>query len=98
MTDPRFKGAGSGFGRAIATRFVAEGAKVLISDVNEAGAEETAKAIGKSDHTHVLKFDVTSQADWKAATAEVEKRFGKLDILVNNAGWAYKNKVGASMS
>lgn len=86
-------GAGSGFGRAIATRFASEGCKVLVSDVNVQGAQETAEMINKPDLTHVLQFDVTSQPAWTSAVKEVESRFkGPLSILVNNAGWAYKNR------
>ncbi|CAF9928644.1 MAG: hypothetical protein GOMPHAMPRED_005192 [Gomphillus americanus] len=85
-------GAGSGFGRAIATRFVQEGAKVLVSDVNESAARETASKIGRDENTFVLKFDVTREEDWREVVSEVEKKWGVLDILVNNAGWAYKNR------
>jgi len=85
-------GAGSGFGRAIATRFAREGARVVVSDINEAGAQKTVEAISDKNAVFAHKFDVTSQEQWKSTVTEIEQRWGKLDILVNNAGWSYKNK------
>ncbi len=77
-------GAGSGLGAAIATRFAAEGAKVLVSDVDIEAAGWTAQAISES--AVPLRLDVCKPEDWAEATALAEKRFGGLNILVNNAG------------
>jgi NAD(P)-dependent dehydrogenase (short-subunit alcohol dehydrogenase family) len=71
-----------GIGRAIVDRFVAEGALVLVGDLDEHCEIET-------DHGgRVLyrRLDVTSDADWRAALTATEQAFGPLDILVNNAG------------
>lgn len=79
-------GAAQGLGAAMAATFVAEGARVLLTDVNEAGARAQAAALG--DAASALRHDVTSEHDWRGALAEVEARFGGLHILVNNAGIA----------
>jgi len=80
-------GAGSGMGAAIATLFAAEGAAVVIADVFDEGATDTANAIteagGRATFVHT---DVTSEADWAAAVGAAEASYGRLDILVNNAG------------
>lgn len=83
-------GAASGFGRGIAERFAAEGAKVLIADLNEAGARDVSDAIG--DAATFIKCDVTRKADVEAMVAAAVERFGGLDILVNNAGYTHKNQ------
>ena len=80
-------GSGSGIGAAIARRLAAEGAAILITDVqDETGrrvADEIADGGGQSAYAHL---DVTSEADWEAAVALALSDFGRLDILVNNAG------------
>jgi 3-oxoacyl-[acyl-carrier protein] reductase len=79
-------GAGQGIGRAIAVRFAAEGAKVVVSDINRPAAEAVAEEIGKS-----ARLDITDTADdaqVKAAVAGAIAAFGRLDIMVNNAGVA----------
>ena len=77
-------GAARGQGAAEARRFVAEGAKVAITDVLDApGAALAAELGGAAFYRHL---DVTSEADWTAAVAETVDRFGRLDVLVNNAG------------
>jgi NAD(P)-dependent dehydrogenase (short-subunit alcohol dehydrogenase family) len=73
-------GVGSGLGRAIATEFAAEGAKVLGCDVNEAAGAETMREIGDFRRT-----DVSREADVEALVADAVDRFGKLDVMVNNA-------------
>ena len=78
-------GAASGLGRAIATRFVAAGAKVAIADLDYEVAEATAKAIS-SGKTMVLAMDVTSEASVNAGVAKVAEAWGHIDILVSNAG------------
>ncbi|MGE4323417.1 MAG: glucose 1-dehydrogenase [Sphingobium sp.] len=76
-------GAASGMGAAQARLFIAEGARVLLTDIQEGGAA-LAEELGP-DAAFCL-HDVTRQADWEKAVALAESRFGGLDILVNNAG------------
>jgi D-sorbitol dehydrogenase (acceptor) len=77
-------GAARGIGRAIAVRYVAEGAKVALADLDEAGAKTAAAEIGPD--AMGLRLDVTRQEEIDAAIAAVVERHGRLDILVNNAG------------
>jgi NAD(P)-dependent dehydrogenase (short-subunit alcohol dehydrogenase family) len=79
-------GGGSGIGRAIAMRFAAEGAKVVVSDVNPGAADDVATAIGASAKS--LQTDVTLEDDVKGAVDSAIQWFGGLDVLVNNAGIA----------
>ena len=81
-------GAGSGLGRAMALRFVAEGASVLVADINEAGARATVEAMGEVAATHgaFRRVDVTDEEDCAAAVAEVIERWGQLDVMIANAG------------
>jgi 3-oxoacyl-[acyl-carrier protein] reductase len=83
-------GGAQGFGRAIAERFVASGAKVAIWDHDQPLAEKTAKAIGEA--VIALQVDVTDVAAVDHARDATLKAFGKIDILVNNAGIAGVNK------
>ncbi|MBE0623323.1 MAG: SDR family oxidoreductase [Burkholderiales bacterium] len=86
-------GAASGFGEAIAQRFAAEGAKVIVDDINAAGGERVAEEIRKAGGTaQFVKADVTRGADWAALVATTQAKFGRLDIVVNNAGWTHRNK------
>lgn len=78
-------GAGTGIGRAVAQRFAAEGAQVLILGRTEKTLRETASADGKI--TYVVA-DIEKDADINKVVSEIKTRFGRLDILVNNAGWA----------
>ncbi|RBP17668.1 D-sorbitol dehydrogenase (acceptor) [Roseiarcus fermentans] len=77
-------GAARGIGRAIADRYVAEGAKVVIADINEDGAKAAAAALGPN--ALGLEFDITRQESIDATIAATVAHFGRLDILVNNAG------------
>ncbi len=87
-------GAAQGLGAAMAQRFIEEGARVLFTDINAAGAAEQAAKYG--EHAASIRHDVTSIDDWEAALAEVEARFGGLHILVNNAGIAAGSTVEAT--
>jgi 2-hydroxycyclohexanecarboxyl-CoA dehydrogenase len=78
-------GAGRGIGRGIVEKLAAEGAKVVVSDVDEESARETAGAIG--GESVGLRADVTSKESVEAMVEEVVDRFGRVDVLVNNAGW-----------
>lgn len=76
-------GAASGQGAAEARLFAAEGARVVVTDLSEAGAAVAAE-LGANGH--FARHDVAEQADWARVVRETEERFGKIDILVNNAG------------
>ncbi|KAF1939729.1 oxidoreductase ucpA [Clathrospora elynae] len=83
-------GAGSGFGAGISKGMAAEGARVLVCDINESGGQATVATNPESLAFH--KMDVTKSADWQSTVAAVKEKWGKCDILVNNAGWSYTNK------
>jgi 2-hydroxycyclohexanecarboxyl-CoA dehydrogenase len=82
-------GAGRGIGRGIAEKLAALGARVVVSDIDEGSARETARAIG--GQSVGLRADVTSKESVEAMVEEVMNHFGRVDVLVNNAGW---DKVG----
>lgn len=77
-------GGASGMGRADAMLLAAEGAKVVVADLNEAEGQAVAEAIG--DSALFLRLDVTDEEGWKSVIASTLDAFGRLDILVNNAG------------
>ena len=73
-------GGASGLGEAIARRYVAEGARVIIADIDLTAGQALARSLGQA--ASFVKLDVSLAADWAAALAAVDQ----LDILVNNAG------------
>ena len=73
-------GGASGLGEAIAQRYVAEGARVIIADIDLVAGQALAQSLGQA--ASFVKLDVSLAADWAAALAAVDQ----LDILVNNAG------------
>jgi D-sorbitol dehydrogenase (acceptor) len=77
-------GGARGIGRAIATRYVAEGARVAIADINDAEAQSVAEQIGGG--AFGVALNVTNEASIDAMVASVVERAGRIDILVNNAG------------
>jgi 3-oxoacyl-[acyl-carrier protein] reductase len=77
-------GAASGFGAGIATQFVAEGARVVIADLNGDGAQALASRLGAA--TLAVRADVSSDADVKALAEAATAFGGRVDIVVNNAG------------
>ena len=82
-------GAGSGIGRAIATLFAQEGARVVANDLKDTAARETVEALGAAGSgARAIQADVADSAQVRAMFAEVEREFGSLDVLVNNAGIA----------
>jgi 3-oxoacyl-[acyl-carrier protein] reductase len=83
-------GAASGFGAEMARQFAAQGARVLIADIQEGPAHEVAAGIGPQ--ACAVRCDVTIRADIDAAVARARAQFGHLDIVVNNAGWTHRNK------
>ncbi|GAP89899.1 putative 3-oxoacyl-[acyl-carrier protein] reductase [Rosellinia necatrix] len=81
-------GGASGFGKGIATKFVEEGAHVLIADLSDEAGRGVAEALGCA----FAAADVTRRADWERLLGEAVARFGTLDVVINNAGAAYANK------
>ncbi|MDX2171193.1 MAG: SDR family NAD(P)-dependent oxidoreductase, partial [Deltaproteobacteria bacterium] len=83
-------GGGNGIGRATALRFLAEGAAVVIADLNRAAAEETLELARQAGHQriHFVPTDVTREAEVAAAIDAAPQRFGRLDCVFNNAGIA----------
>jgi len=79
-------GAGSGIGRATAALLAAEGATVIVSDINRAGGLETVQQIGGK--ARFEEHDTAQEADWKRIIDGILAREGKLNGLVNNAGIA----------
>ncbi|MEE2804695.1 MAG: SDR family oxidoreductase [Pseudomonadota bacterium] len=79
-------GGASGFGEAIAERFVESGARVLIVDINESNGSRVAERLGGS--VDYCRADVSVEAEVIAAVEQASRRFGRLDIVVNNAGVA----------
>ena len=77
-------GGGSGFGAGICAKFVAEGARVLVADINAQAAQDVAATLGAA--AHGLRVDVASAADVRLMMDTAEQRWGRIDILVNNAG------------
>ena len=75
-------GAARGIGAAIARRFTAEGAGVVLTDADEGGASRLAEELGATSHAH----DVTSEAAWEEVTRAAMETHGRIDVLVNNAG------------
>lgn len=78
-------GAGAGIGRAVAARFVAEGARVVAGDIDEAALDKLRGELG-AEHVETVRCDVTVEADVEALVARAVVRFGGLDVAVANAG------------
>ena len=78
-------GGGQGIGQAIARKLAAEGATVVVTDLDEASAKETADALPGAV---AIRADVTDRQGVQAMVSRVVEQFGHVDVLVNNAGWA----------
>ena len=80
-------GAGSGIGRESALLFAAEGAAIVVVDVNEPGSRETVAMVeAKGGKAVFVRADVSKSADCAKMVETAEKQFGKLNVLFNNAG------------
>ncbi|MCB1971903.1 MAG: glucose 1-dehydrogenase [Geminicoccaceae bacterium] len=83
-------GAASGFGKGIAERFAAEGAKVALFDLNGDGAASVAASIGGAASAHTC--DVADRNSVNDAVAAARETLGRIDIVVNNAGTSHRNR------
>jgi NAD(P)-dependent dehydrogenase (short-subunit alcohol dehydrogenase family) len=87
-------GAGAGIGRAIARAFGSEGAKVVVGDIDEAGAIETADMITHAAGSSLaVTVDVANPESVRYLASETLAHFGKVDVLMNNAGIQVNKKV-----
>ena len=80
-------GGGSGFGAGIVRKFIAEGAQVVVADINLQAALDIAAVAGPA--ARALRVDVTHATDVRTMIEAAELHFGRLDILVNNAGMGH---------
>ncbi|RUP34738.1 MAG: SDR family oxidoreductase [Curvibacter sp.] len=86
-------GAGNGIGEGIAKRLAAEGAQVLVNDINEAGGQRVvAEITAAGGKAAFFKADVTRSDEVKALVDGAVRLYGKLDAIVNNAGWTHRNR------
>ena len=86
-------GAGSGFGEGIARRFAAEGAQVVVADINEAGGRRVVAEIGAAGGEAVFaQVDVANNASVGALLGATLTAYGGVDIVVNNAGITHRNR------
>lgn len=83
-------GAGSGIGRALALDFAGRGAKLALSDINEAGLAETVAQVGEVApvDVHTSRLDVADRAAFEAYAGAVLDHFGGVNVVINNAGVA----------
>ncbi|MEO0915837.1 MAG: SDR family oxidoreductase [Pseudomonadota bacterium] len=81
-------GGASGFGRGIAQRFAAEGARVTVLDIDTAGGDAVAAELGG----HFVPADVSDARDVEHGFAKAVEAMGRIDIVVNNAGWSHRNQ------
>jgi 3-oxoacyl-[acyl-carrier protein] reductase len=86
-------GGGSGFGEGIARRFAAEGARVLVNDLNADGGERVAAGIRQQGgEARFARGDVSKAADVRTMVRAALDAFGRVDIVVNNAGTTHRNR------
>jgi 3-hydroxybutyrate dehydrogenase len=79
-------GAASGIGKEIARTYAREGAKVVIADLNQQGADAAAQELGGAGHAIGVAMDVTNEQQVDAGIAKALAAFGRIDVLVSNAG------------
>lgn len=84
-------GGAQGMGELHAKKAIAEGAKVVITDINDELGQKTANSLG--DDALFIKHDVSKEADWNHVIQEVMNKWNRIDVLVNNAGITYNKTI-----
>ncbi len=86
-------GAGGGIGEGIAHRLAAEGAAVIVNDINPTlGEKVTAAITAAGGRARFAAADVTQGPDWARLVQAAQDFGGRLDVVVNNAGWTHRNR------
>ncbi len=86
-------GAGSGIGEGIARRLAAEGARVVVNDLNAEAGQRVVQAIqAGGGEAAFVQGDVTRSDDVRALVSAALRLHGRLDVVVNNAGWTHRNR------
>lgn len=86
-------GAGSGIGEGIARRLAAEGARLIVNDIDAAKGEAVAASIrATGGEAQFIQADMTRSADIQALVAGTLQHYGRLDVFINNAGWTHRNR------
>lgn len=92
-------GAGGGIGEGIARRLAAEGARVIVNDIDvKQGERVVAAIIADGGTASFFAADVTRSDDVRALVAAAAARHGGLDVMVNNAGWTHRNRPALEVS
>ncbi|WP_053027551.1 glucose 1-dehydrogenase [Staphylococcus haemolyticus] len=84
-------GGAQGMGKLHAKKAIAEGAKVVITDINDELGQKTANSLG--DDVLFIKHDVSKETDWNHVVQEVMNKWNRIDVLVNNAGITYNKTI-----
>lgn len=84
-------GGAQGMGELHAKKAIAEGAKVVITDINDELGQKTASSLG--DDVLFIKHDVSKETDWNHVIQEVMNKWNRIDVLVNNAGITYNKTI-----
>lgn len=86
-------GGGSGFGESICHAYAAEGAKLVVADINAPNGQRVAQSLNTAGHEAVfVQTDVGQGSEMQALVDAALKQFGKLDVMVNNAGISHANQ------
>lgn len=84
-------GGAQGMGKLHVKKAIAEGAKVVITDINDELGQKTANSLG--DDVLFIKHDVSKETDWNHVIQEVMNKWNRIDVLVNNAGITYNKTI-----
>ena len=86
-------GGASGLGFSTALRFMEEGAKVIVTDINKDSLDTAFENVRNGKPVDLLYQDVTDEAGWRELENHITQNYGKLDVMVNNAGIVFRGTV-----